>query len=83
MHRRHFIQAAAGLAAGPLVPWTARAQGQAAPGAAAPWVAGLGHGLGIAVHDLSEATLDICAGAGFGFVRTDLFWSENFGPCSS
>ena len=73
MHRRRFLQAAGGLAAGPLVPWTARAYGQAA---AAPWIAGLGHGLGLQVHDLSEATLDVCAGAGFGFVRTDLFWSD-------
>ena len=71
MHRRHFLQAAGGLAAGPLVAWPATAQGQSAP-----WIAGLGHGLGISVHDLSEATLDVCAGAGFGFVRTDLFWSD-------
>ncbi len=71
MHRRCFLQAAAGLAAGPLVSWPGRAQGQPAP-----WIAGLGHGLGIQVHDLSEATLDVCAGAGFGFVRTDLFWSD-------
>ena len=28
------------------------------------------------MHDLSEATLDVCASAGFGFVRTDLFWSD-------
>jgi polysaccharide biosynthesis protein PslG len=76
MHRRRFLQAAGGLAAGPLICWPARAQAQAASGAAAPWIAGLGHGLGIAVHDLSEATLDVCAGAGFGFVRTDLFWSD-------
>jgi polysaccharide biosynthesis protein PslG len=73
MRRRRFLQVAGGLAAGPLVPWPARAKMQAAP---APWIAGLGHGLGIAVHDLSEATLDVCAGAGFGFVRTDLFWSD-------
>lgn len=76
MHRRRFLQAAGGLAAGPLVPWPSKAQGQATPGAAAPWIAGLGHGLGIQVHDLSEATMDVCAGAGFGFVRTDLFWSN-------
>lgn len=76
MHRRHFIQAAGGFAAVALVPWTAKAQEQTATGAAAPWIEGLGHGLGIAVHDLSEATLDICAGAGFEFVRTDLFWSD-------
>ena len=42
----------------------------------AKWIAGLGHGLGLQVHDLSGATLDICAGAGFTFVRTDLFWSD-------
>ena len=71
MHRRRFLQAASGLAAGPLVLWTARADGQAQT-----WIAGLGHGLGIAVHDLSEATLDVCAGAGFSLVRTDLFWSD-------
>ncbi len=76
MHRRRFLQAAGGLVAGPLVPWPAGAQEQGAPDTAAPWIAGLGHGLGIAVHDLSEATLDVCAGAGFGFVRTDLFWSD-------
>jgi polysaccharide biosynthesis protein PslG len=73
MHRRRFLQAAGGLAAGPLVPWTASAEGQAD---AAAWIAGLGHGFGIQVHDLSEATLDVCAGAGFTFVRTDLFWSD-------
>ena len=71
MHRRRFIQAAGGLAAAPLVIWPASAQEQSAP-----WIAGLGHGFGIAVHDLSEATLDVCAGAGFTFVRTDLFWSD-------
>ena len=56
--------------ASPLAPWPANAQEKA------PWIAGLGHGLGIAVHDRSEATLDVCAGAGFTFVRTDLFWSD-------
>ena len=76
MHRRHFIQVAGGLAAGPLIPWPARAQNKAAVGAVPAWISGLGHGLGIAVHDRSEATLDVCAGAGFGFVRTDLFWSD-------
>ncbi len=76
MHRRRFLRALGAIAAGPLVPWTARAQEQAAAGAGAPWIAGLGHGLGTAVHDLSEATLDLCAGAGFGIVRTDLFWSD-------
>ena len=70
MRRRRFLKAATGLAAAPLVTWPARAQERT------PWIAGLGHGFGIAVHDLSEATLDICAGAGFGFVRTDLFWSD-------
>ena len=70
MHRRRFLQTAGGLAAAPLVTWPARAQERA------PWIAGLGHGFGIAVHDRSEATLDICAGAGFSFVRTDLFWSD-------
>ena len=73
MHRRHFLQATAGLAAGPLVAWPVLSQDQSAP---APWIAGLGHGLGIQVHDRSEATLDVCAGAGFRFVRTDLFWSD-------
>ncbi len=68
MQRRRFLQATGGLA---LAPFTARAQTPIAP-----WTASLGHGLGIAVHDLSDATLDICAGAGFGFVRTDLFWSD-------
>ena len=72
MRRRRFLQATAGLAAAPLVAWPAVGQEQAAPAA---WIAGLGHGLGIQVHDLSDATLDICAGAGFTFVRTDLFWS--------
>jgi polysaccharide biosynthesis protein PslG len=76
MRRRHFLRAAGGLAAGPLVPWPLMAQETAAPGAEAAWISGLGHGLGIAVHDRSEATLDVCAGAGFGFVRTDLFWSD-------
>ncbi len=71
MHRRRFLKAAGGLAATPLVLWSATAQGQSAS-----WISGLGHGLGIQVHDLSEATLDVCAGAGFGFVRTDLFWSD-------
>ena len=71
MHRRRFLQTAGGLAAAPLVTWPARAQEQSAL-----WIAGLGHGFGIAVHDLSEATLDVCAAAGFGFVRTDLFWSD-------
>jgi polysaccharide biosynthesis protein PslG len=70
MHRRRFLQATAGLATGPLVAWPAMAQEQAA------WIANLGHGLGLQVHDLSEATLDVCAGAGFTFVRTDLFWSD-------
>jgi beta-glucosidase/6-phospho-beta-glucosidase/beta-galactosidase len=70
MHRRRFLKAAGGLAAVPLVPRPAKAEGLA------PWRAGLGHGLGIAVHDRSDATLDICAGAGFTFVRTDLFWSD-------
>jgi polysaccharide biosynthesis protein PslG len=70
MHRRRFLKAAGGLAAVPLVPRPAKAEGQG------PWLAGLGHGLGIAVHDRSDATLDICAGAGFTFVRTDLFWSD-------
>jgi polysaccharide biosynthesis protein PslG len=73
MHRRRFLQTASGLAAAPLVSWPAMAQDQPAPAA---WIAGLGLGFGIQVHDLSEATLDICAGAGFGFVRTDLFWSD-------
>ena len=71
MHRRRFLQAAGGLVTAPLVPWTARAQAQSAP-----WIARLGHGLGIAVHDRSEATLDVCAGAGFEIIRTDLFWSD-------
>jgi polysaccharide biosynthesis protein PslG len=70
MHRRRFLQTAGGLAAAPLAAWPAMAQEQAA------WIAALGHGLGIQVHDLSEATLDVCAGAGFTFVRTDLFWSD-------
>ena len=74
MRRRQFIQATGGLAAAPLAAWPAMAQEQEAVPAA--WIAGLGHGLGIQVHDLSEATLDICAGAGFTFVRTDLFWSD-------
>jgi hypothetical protein len=73
MHRRRFLQAAGGLAAAPLLSWPAITTAQATP---APWLAQLGHGLGIAVHDLSEATLDVCAGAGFAFVRTDLFWSD-------
>jgi hypothetical protein len=72
MHRRRFIQAAGGLIAGPLVTWPALAQEQTVPGASSPLIAGLG----IAVHDLSDATLDVCAGAGFDFVRTDLFWSD-------
>ncbi len=76
MQRRRLLQTAGGLAAGPLVHWPTWAQGQTSPEAAAPWLSGLGHGLGIAVHDLSEATLDVCAGAGFSFVRTDLFWSS-------
>ena len=74
MRRRQFLQATAGLAAAPLAAWPAMAQEQEAVPAA--WIAGLGHGLGIQVHDLSDATLDICAGAGFTFVRTDLFWSD-------
>lgn len=73
MHRRHFLQAASGLAAAPLVAWPVNTRAQAAP---ATWITELGHGLGIQVHDLSDATLDVCAGAGFGFVRTDLFWSD-------
>ncbi len=73
MRRRHFLQAASGLAATPVISWPLITQAQAAP---APWIADLGHGLGIQVHDLSEATLDVCAGAGFSFVRTDLFWSD-------
>jgi hypothetical protein len=76
MHRRRFLQAAGGMAAVPLFPKPSKAQAESAPGVAAPWISGLGHGFGIAVHDLSEATLDVCAGAGFGFVRTDLFWSD-------
>lgn len=72
MRRRRFLQTASGLAAAPLLPWAAVALEQAP----LAWVAELGHGIGIAVHDLSEATLDVCAGAGFGFVRTDLFWSD-------
>ena len=71
MHRRRFLQTAGGLVAGPLVSWPASAQEQAAP-----WIAGLGHGFGIAVHDRSEATLAVCADAGFSIVRTDLFWSD-------
>lgn len=71
MRRRQFLQTAGVLAAGPFVPWQAKAGADKAP-----WLAKLGHGLGIAVHDLSEATLDVCAGAGFTFVRTDLFWSS-------
>jgi polysaccharide biosynthesis protein PslG len=70
MRRRSFLQTAAGLAVGPFLPMQARAQGQA------NWLDGLGHGLGIQVHDRSEATLDVCAGAGFSLVRTDLFWSD-------
>jgi polysaccharide biosynthesis protein PslG len=76
MHRRRFLKAAGELAAVQLVYRPARAQEQAVTRSAAPWAAGLGHGLGIQVHDLSEATLDVCAGAGFTFVRTDLFWSD-------
>ena len=72
MHRRRFIQTAGGLMAGPLVTWPALAQEQAVRGASSPLITGLG----IAVHDLSDATLDVCAGAGFDFVRTDLFWSD-------
>ena len=70
MRRRQFLQAAGGLAAAPLA---AMGQESSSP---AKWIAGLGHGLGLQVHDLSGATLDICAGAGFTFVRTDLFWSD-------
>ena len=73
LRRRRFLQTAGGLAAGPLIPWPAAAEEPPAP---AQWLEELGHGFGIAVHDLSEATLDVCAGAGFSFVRTDLFWSD-------
>ena len=73
MHRRRFLHATAGLAAAPLVAWPALAQDQPTPAA---WTSGLSHGLGLQVHDLSDATLDICAGAGFTVVRTDLFWSD-------
>ena len=73
MHRRRFLCATAGLATVPLVPWPALAQDKSPP---AVWIGGLGHGLGIQVHDLSDATLDVCSGAGFTFVRTDLFWSD-------
>jgi polysaccharide biosynthesis protein PslG len=73
MRRRRFLQSAGGLAAGQVIPALARAQVRAA---AAPWITGLGHGIGIAVHDLSEATLDVCAEAGCSIVRTDLFWSD-------
>ena len=70
MHRRRFLCATAGLAAGPMVAWPAMAQEQAT------WIANLGHGLGIAVHDLSDATLDICVGAGFTFGVKSRPWLE-------
>ena len=36
----------------------------------------IGHGFGIALHDFSDATLDVAADAGFTLIRTDFFWSD-------
>ena len=71
MERRKFLQAAAaGLALVPLAPAPDNA------GAAAPdWLAELGLGFGVAIHDYSDATLDMAAEAGFTLIRTDFFWS--------
>jgi hypothetical protein len=69
MYRRRFIQtsglAAAATALG--LPSIAQAPGD--------WLKDLGHGFGLALHDYSEATLDVAANAGFTLIRTDFFWS--------
>jgi polysaccharide biosynthesis protein PslG len=69
MDRRRFLQTATtALGAAPLLGHGARA-------APPDWLTDLGHGFGLALHDYSDATLDVAAAAGFTLIRTDFFWS--------
>ena len=61
--------AAAGLAIAPIGSQSGHAN------APPDWLAELGHGFGLAIHDFSDATLDVAAEAGFTLIRTDFFWS--------
>ena len=72
MHRRQFLQSAAGtfaLTSG-LLP------ARVAQGSDFSRAGPLGHGFGIALHEFSNATLDVAADAGFTLIRTDFFWSD-------
>ena len=68
MQRRHFLRTACAAGLVPALPATAQARSTA-------WTDSLGHGFGIALHDFSDATLDVAATAGFTLIRTDFFWS--------
>ena len=72
MDRRQFVQLSAGslaLMAGAGANTPARAGDFRRAGV-------LGHGFGVALHDFSDATLDVAAEAGFTLIRTDFFWSD-------
>jgi polysaccharide biosynthesis protein PslG len=72
MDRRRFLHGAVlALPLSGLIAPTARAQ---SPLFARTGLAG--HGFGIAIHDFSDATLDVAAQAGFSLIRTDFFWSD-------
>ena len=72
MNRRQFLNQTVACAAG--LPGL----GLQFPAQAAEFrIAGsIGHGFGIALHDFSDATLDVAADAGFTLIRTDFFWSD-------
>ena len=70
LNRRQFLRrSAASLALIPSI-------GLPNPANATDIRTGLGHGFGIALHDFSDATLDVAAEAGFTLIRTDFFWSD-------
>ena len=72
MNRRHFIQRSAGS----LLLLTAPTPNSAAHAGDFKRAGALGHGFGVALHDFSDATLDVASNAGFTLIRTDFFWSE-------
>lgn len=69
MDRRRFLQTTLTTLA------MAQLTAQAAHSAPTTWTANLGHGFGLALHDYSDATLDVARDAGFTLIRTDFFWS--------
>ena len=72
MNRREFLHKTAACAT--VVP----ALGLLSPAQASDFrnAGALGHGFGVALHDFSDATLDVAANAGFTLIRTDFFWSD-------